>query len=207
MRTKPMKLIDTHCQYRSPVLSLYQLLYLLPSGQKLSYEIVSRLKTLDHITDPEHHDTPANGVSIIITDPQKDKILLLEEFRPSINRFLWRVPTGLIDRGEMPADAAIRETHEETGLTIHSVRLLPNAAYNSDGISDSRTFTVFATADSNLPLHPVKNEKEPITPVWFTREEAKHLIYGPANGLMNERTQNILLWFIASQKGANRETN
>ena len=39
-------------------------------------------------------------------------------------RYAWQMPQGGIDRGETPAEAALRELGEETGLDPHQVELL-----------------------------------------------------------------------------------
>jgi 8-oxo-dGTP pyrophosphatase MutT (NUDIX family) len=66
----------------------------------LNYENpCDRLNTLGHIT--------ASGLVV-----DNKKVLLI--FHPFIKR--WFQPGGHIDDGESPADAAIREVYEETGL-------------------------------------------------------------------------------------------
>lgn len=51
------------------------------------------------------------------------KILLLKR-RGGIGDGVWYLPGGVVDRGEDPADAAVRETLEESGLRVENVRLL-----------------------------------------------------------------------------------
>lgn len=50
---------------------------------------------------------------------QSDKILLV---KPHYNRH-WQLPGGLIETGESPINAAIREVNEETGMTLNSNNL------------------------------------------------------------------------------------
>lgn len=51
------------------------------------------------------------------------RILLVKQFRPPVNAICVELPAGLIDPGETPADAAIRELKEETGFTGNVVHV------------------------------------------------------------------------------------
>ena len=63
----------------------------------------------------------ANAVSIIpIVD---DKIVILHEEQP-MHEPRVGFPGGHIDAGEAPVQAAIRELHEETGMTFKNVKLV-----------------------------------------------------------------------------------
>lgn len=44
------------------------------------------------------------------------RVLLVKQFRPPINAVAVELPAGLIDAGETPAEAALRELKEETGF-------------------------------------------------------------------------------------------
>ena len=48
--------------------------------------------------------------------------------RKDDTRYAWQMPQGGIDRGEQPAEAALRELGEETGLDPHHVELLEELA-------------------------------------------------------------------------------
>ncbi|KAF7304624.1 Nudix hydrolase domain-containing protein [Mycena kentingensis (nom. inval.)] len=47
--------------------------------------------------------------------------IVIEQYRPPIDRFIVEMPAGLIDEGETPEQAAIRELEEETGYKATSV--------------------------------------------------------------------------------------
>lgn len=65
-----------------------------------------------------------NPKVVAATIPERDGATLLT--RRSINpgRGLWTFPGGFVDFGETVTDAAVRETFEETGLTVDLTSLL-----------------------------------------------------------------------------------
>lgn len=46
------------------------------------------------------------------------RLLVIREFRPILNKWIWALPAGKIDPGESLFDAAIREVKEESGLNL-----------------------------------------------------------------------------------------
>lgn len=74
-----------------------------------------------------------DAVTVLPYDPQRDRVLVVEQFRfaPHVrgdaNPWQLEAIAGRIDRGETPEAAAIRESFEEAGLRI--ARLLPMAGY------------------------------------------------------------------------------
>ncbi|MCC6193952.1 MAG: NUDIX domain-containing protein [Burkholderiales bacterium] len=59
------------------------------------------------------------SVSVIVTD-QDDRVLLVRHVEGN----LWTTPGGMIEPYETPADAAVRETWEETGLFVQLTRIV-----------------------------------------------------------------------------------
>jgi 8-oxo-dGTP pyrophosphatase MutT (NUDIX family) len=60
-------------------------------------------------------------------------LVMVRQFRPGAGASALELPGGMVDAGEDPRDAALRELTEETGFTASSIELLgsacPNAAF------------------------------------------------------------------------------
>ena len=59
-----------------------------------------------------------NAVVMILTDERGERILVNQEYRMAMARWIYNFPAGLIDPGETPEESAKRELWEETGLTL-----------------------------------------------------------------------------------------
>lgn len=72
------------------------------------------------------------------------RVILERQYRPAIKQYLYEIPAGLIENGEMPQRAAIRELEEETGYKAKSLKLL-FAAYPSPGVKTEFSTCYLAT--------------------------------------------------------------
>lgn len=77
----------------------------MPNGHRSNFEII------------EH----AGGVCVIAR-PQRDSIVLVRQYRPAIGAYLLEVPAGKLERGEDPAECAVRELREETGYRCERIQ-------------------------------------------------------------------------------------
>lgn len=55
------------------------------------------------------------GAVLIVPFLNKNKIVLIKQYRPVINSYIWELPAGTLDKGELPLACAKRELVEEIG--------------------------------------------------------------------------------------------
>ena len=146
----------------------YELTYLNKVGKEKKYEIVSR-KELHTVYDL---GKKVSGISIVA---YKDgKILLLKEFRMSINKTIFNLCAGMIEENETPEECIVRELYEETGLQVKKIIDILPASYSAVGISDIKTYIAFVEVEGDLEDHTSDNES--IQPGFYSKEEVRSLL-------------------------------
>ena len=76
-----------------------------------------------------------------------NSILMVRHVEPT--RSYWTLPGGGLEAGETPAEAAVREVWEETGLLVKAVRLLWEGTYgHGDRTSREHCYLVEPEAES-----------------------------------------------------------
>lgn len=92
--------------------------------------------------------TEKPGISAaIIVDGGK---VLMVRRRISEGELMWQFPAGAIEAGEGAEDAAVRETAEETGLTVKAQRLLGERVHPKTGRLMSYTACEPVSGDAHV---------------------------------------------------------
>jgi len=112
-------------------------------------------------------------VNIVAVTPEK-KILVVEQFRLGVSKMTVEIPAGIIEPGEDPLQAAMRELEEETGYTSGNWQYLgwfePNSAFMTNRCHSFLTSDVVKT-------HPVSlDEGEEIAFQEISLDELKQTI-------------------------------
>jgi ADP-ribose pyrophosphatase YjhB (NUDIX family) len=89
-----------------------------PIAQQLKY---GKMRPVCPACGYIHFDDPK--VAVVVFVEQDGKVLLILRGTDP-QRGKWDCPAGYVDRGENPAQAAVRETAEETGLSVEITRLI-----------------------------------------------------------------------------------
>ncbi len=84
---------------------------------------------------------------ILVIDKESGDIYLTSQYRHPIEADSIEIAAGLVDEGETPKDAAIREAEEELGYTVKDVELL--CKYNAmPGVSNHKLYIYIGYIDS-----------------------------------------------------------
>ncbi len=148
----------------------------LPNGMRLDHRVVRR---------------PDGAFTVVVED---GRVLLLWRHRFITDSWGWEIPGGAVDPGEEPADAARRETVEETGWRPEGalrplVRFAPMAGL-------VRVHHHVFHADAASYLGPPEDFWEADRVAWVPLAEARRLI---AVGDIREGTSLVaLLTLLAS---------
>tara|TARA_Y100000310_G_scaffold302118_1_gene339163 strand:+ start:694 stop:1197 length:504 start_codon:yes stop_codon:yes gene_type:complete len=108
---------------------------------------------------------------ILVVPIDEDSVYLLKEYRPLLERTVWRVPAGTLDVNEDPKKGAERELLEETGFLAKKLNLLSKYDYMG-----WVKFPIFLFKAEGLNKKEQQLEfYEEINLVKVTREEAKRI--------------------------------
>lgn len=146
----------------------YELTYLNKAGKIKKYEMVSRRE----LKEAGDIGAMSSGVSIVAY--QDGKLLLLKEFRMSVNKSIYNLCAGMLEEGEGVRECIRRELYEETGLRVRRyIDILP-ASYAAVGFSDTTTYTAFVETEGEIADHTSDNEM--IHAAFYDRAEVAELL-------------------------------
>ena len=137
------------------------------TGRERVYETSWFRLREDRLISPRNgHEAPfyvmelADWVNVVALTPDRE-LVLVRQYRFGSERFSLEVPGGVIETGEDPAVAAVRELLEETGYAGDPAELLgfvePNPA-----IQSNRCFS-FLVENCRRVAEPALDEAEDIT--------------------------------------------
>ena len=134
---------------------------------------------------PRSYDALRRGqaASIVLYDPDRESVVLVEQFRlPALlaGSSPWQLETaaGLVYSGETQAAVAVRETREETGLTLMGEPIPIQHYLPSPGGSDESVFLFCGRVDATAAsgVHGLAEEHEDIRVVVKTLAEIETLL-------------------------------
>jgi len=114
-----------------------------------------------------------SGSAVMMAVDEKDRILLVKQFRLPAEKELWELPAGRLDPGESPLQAAKRELREETGYRAKNWAKL-TSFWPSPGYVAEKMTIFLATGLTAGEQEPMDDERIEIK--WFSRKELSEAI-------------------------------
>ena len=175
-------------------LNLYELDATFRDGSKAPYYVASRRKSVESIKASTHDNHPDGVILYGVYGEEKDKVVLIRQYRYPIDGYVYEFPAGLVEPGEDMQDAGVREMFEETGLAFTPVRTA-RPFFTSIGMTDESCGTVFGYC-SGEPSNAHQEGSEDIQVVLADRAECKRILKEENVAIM---CAYMLMHFIAAE--------
>lgn len=159
-------------------LNLYEAEALHRDGSTSPYFIASRAPQIEALKISTKNNTPDGVIIYAVHGEQKDKIVLIRQFRYPINNYIYEFPAGLVEAGENMAECAIREMYEETGLTFKPLTVSEGYTkpyYTTIGMTDECCGTIYGYC-SGVPNNSHQEAGEDIQIVLADRDECRRIL-------------------------------
>ena len=166
-----MKLIDFKKVKDGKFIKNYELKYLNNDGKEKIFEIISH----NDYESASEIGRKSSGVSIVALDESLDKMLILKEFRMGVNKQIYNLCAGRMEKGETPEDCIKRELLEESGLELKRVvRILP-PSFAAVALSDIKNQIAIVIVKGK-PTGENASANEWIVPNMYSKAEALNLV-------------------------------
>lgn len=130
---------------------------------------------------PAAGEQPGISAAVVV---HEGKVLLVRR-RVAEGPLSWQFPAGEAEPGESPADAAVRETAEETGVTVSAVGLLGGRVH-----PHTLRFVSYTACEVVSGTARVADVEELAELVWCGRAELHEYVpyglYGPVQAHLDE---------------------
>lgn len=165
-------------QTNNRFLNLYEFQAERRNGKVAPYFVASRVSNMNDLKAVSHNQHSDGVIIYAVYGEQKDKIVLIRQFRYPINDYIYEFPAGLVEDDEDMFEAGIREIYEETGLSFTPKKV--DSAYSKPffttvGMTDESCGTVYGYC-SGTPSNTHQEDSEDIQIILADREECKRIL-------------------------------
>lgn len=144
-------------------LNMYELHYENKVGGRGLYHVASRAKDIDSLKMNTRKNKPDGVIIYSIYGEKKDRMVLVRQYRFSIDDYIYELPAGLVDEGETYAQAGARELKEETGLDFHALEvdeMYHKPFFTTIGMTDESCATVYGYATGTVSRDGLEDNEE-----------------------------------------------
>ncbi|MCI5900350.1 MAG: NUDIX hydrolase [Lachnospiraceae bacterium] len=159
-------------------LNLYELNAQNRLGGDVRYFVASRAEEKKKLKIITRNEEPDGVIIYSLYGEKRDKVVLIRQYRYSLDDYIYEFPAGLVDEGENYQEAGIREMKEETGLDFHPLSVDPmfeKPFFTTVGMTDECCGTVYGYADGTVSRDGLE-DTEDIEVVIADREEVRRIL-------------------------------
>lgn len=172
------KILSVEQKTSNRFLNMYDLHYENKVGYRGVYQLASRARNLDELKINNRVNKP-NGVIIYSLYGEKhDRMVLVRQYRFSIDDYIYELPAGLVDDGEDYAQAGARELKEETGLDFLPLsvdEMFHKPFFTTIGMTDESCATVYGYAAGEVSGAGLEDNEE-LSVVLADRDEVRRIL-------------------------------
>jgi len=185
------KLSDT------PYLNFYEFEAVYRDGRTAPYYVSSRAKKIEDLKASHHENRPDGVILYGVYGENRDKVVLIRQFRYPLGGYCYEFPAGLVEKGEDMLQAGIREMYEETGLTFtpKESSSCSRPFFTTIGMTDESCGTVYGYC-SGTPNTFHQEVSEDIQVILADREECRRILREENVAIM---CAYMLMHFIATE--------
>jgi ADP-ribose pyrophosphatase len=155
---QPFTKLESRAAFSGRIFSVHVDRVRLPHGRTLDLEVVRH---------------PRSVVLLPVT--ATGGIVLVQQYRYAVNRWLWELPAGSLDPGEEPEAAARRECHEEIGKVAARATLL-GSFFPTPGFCDEEMLFYRLDGLSEPTAAAALDEDELLEPAEFTELKIRTMV-------------------------------
>lgn len=159
-------------------LNMYDLHYENKVGKKGVYHVASRAKEIDDLKIRTRVNKPDGVIIYSLYGDKKDRMVLVRQYRFSIDDYIYELPAGLVDEGETYAQAGARELKEETGLDFEPLEvdeMFHKPFFTTIGMTDESCATVYGYASGKISRDGLE-DNEQLEVVLADRQEIERIL-------------------------------
>ena len=178
-------------------LNYYELEAVHRDGSISPYYMTSRAKDASQLKAVTHQNRPDGVILYGVYGKEKDRVVLIRQYRYPLGDYVYEFPAGLVEEGEEMGAAGVREMYEETGLTFTPVDAgcYSRPFFTTVGMTDESCGMVFGYC-SGTPTSIHEEASEEIQVILADRGEAKRILREENVAIM---CAYMLMHFIASE--------
>lgn len=162
----------------NPYVNLYSMDVENRVGNPGNYYVASRAKDVEGLELSRTCQRPDGVIIYSLYGEKHDRVVLIRQYRYTINNYIYELPAGLVEPGEDFRTAAVREMKEETGLTLRPLEvdsLYEKPYYTTIGMTDECCGTVYGYAEGTINADLLEDSEE-IEVILADRDEVRRIL-------------------------------